>query len=453
MTARPVSIAEAGAMLRRGELSAVELLHEHLRVVERCEPTINAFITVCADAALAAAQEADAQFAAGRDLGPLHGIPVGIKDNIDTAGIRTTVGSAILADHVPDTDADAVRLLKRAGAVVVGKTNLHEFTLGGTTINPHYGTTRNPWDDTRFVAGSSGGSAAAVAAGECLGALGTDTSGSVRMPAAMTGITGLRPTYGLVSIEGAFPLSRTADAMGPMARSVDDVAALLAAIAPHAPLEAPASVAGRTVGVLGDFATSRLAPGLADVFSRALDDLAAVGLRIAEIAPPPHFERFAPWRRVRFYETEQIHRDWYPSRAHEYGADARAVLEAGAGVTEAEYHEAQGLRAGITAGFEALFDEVDVIATPTVPFVAIPIGADQVELDGGPEPLMVALLRYATIASCIGAPALSVPCGFVDGLPAGLQLMTRPNAEALLLAVGRAYESVNQWHRQLPPGR
>lgn len=452
VAALPVSIKTAAAMLRSGQLSAVELLQEHLRVIERREPTINAFITVCTDEAMAAAKTADSRFFAGEDIGLLQGIPIALKDNIDTAGVRTTVGSGILADNVPEHDAVVVQLLKRAGAVLVGKTNLHEFTLGGTTINPYYGTTRNPWDSARFVAGSSGGSAAAVAAGECLGALGTDTSGSVRMPAAMTGITGLRPTFGLVSIDGAFPLSKTVDAMGPMARSVDDVAALLAGIAPgHQPSTVVESLCGVTVGVLGEFATTRLAPGVGEMFMRALDDLADLGAHIVVIAPPPGFERFSDWRRVRFVETEQIHRDWFPSRADEYGADVREVLEAGAGLTENDYREARDFRAHITTGFLTLFEEVDLIATPTVPFVATPVGQDQVYLAGGIEPLMLALLRYATIASCIGAPAISLPCGLVDGLPTGLQLMARPHADTFLLDVARAYESVNNWQLQLPP--
>jgi aspartyl-tRNA(Asn)/glutamyl-tRNA(Gln) amidotransferase subunit A len=448
----PTSIRSCAAMLRTGEMTAVELLRHHLDVVARCEPTINAFISLRADEAMAAARAADALFAADYDLGPLQGIPLALKDNIDLAGVRTTVGSAILADNVASRDADVVGLLKRAGAVLIGKTNLHEFTLGGTTINPHYGTTRNPWDPTRFVSGSSGGSAAAVASGECLGALGTDTSGSARFPAAMTGIAGLRPTFGLVSTEGVFPLAPSIDTVGPMARSVDDLALLFDCIAPGAgpPCRAHA-ISGTRVGVMRDFATGRLAPGLQEIFEAALADLEELGLHVVDVAPPPGFDRFRQWHRVRLAETEAVHRAWFPSAADSYGADVRLALQAGAGLTAADYLEAVQVRRQMTEGFMQLFDDVDLLATPTAPFVATPIGQDWVDLEGGREPLLPALLRYATLASCMGAPAVSLPCGFVDELPAGLQLLARPFAESLLLDVGRAYESVHGWHLRLPP--
>lgn len=206
------------------------------------------------------ARAADALFRASYDLRPLQGIPLALKDNIDVAGVRTTVGSAVLADDMAERDAGVVRSLRRSAAVIVGKTNLHEFTLGGTTINPHYGTTRNPWDLDRFVARSSGGSAAAVAVGECLGALGSDTSGSIRYPAAKTGITGLRPTFGLVDTAGLFPLAPSIDTVGPMGRTVEDVAVLLQCIAPGAPRRARPT-RGAVVGVLRDFAVGRAAPG------------------------------------------------------------------------------------------------------------------------------------------------------------------------------------------------
>lgn len=449
---QPLSIAAAAGLLRRGETSSVELTQHYLHVIERCEPTIGAFITICPDEALAAARAADALFRAGYDLGLLQGIPLALKDNIDTAGIRTTVGSAILRDNVPRRDAPVVQLLKAAGTVVLGKTNLHEFTLGATTENPYYGTTRNPWDPARIASGSSGGSAAAVAAGECLGSLASDTSGSVRMPAAMVGITGLRPTYGLVSTEGVFPLSRTADAVGPMARSVADVAALLDCIAPGRPRRPKVrTLRGMRIGVMRDFATGRLALGVGELFERALQDLAELGAESVDVVAPKGFDRFQSWRRMRLAETAAIHRDWLTRYPDGYSSQVRADIEAGLAVTAVQYLEAADVRAQITAGFDAIFEEVDLLATPTTPCLATPVGQDWVNLRGERQELLPTLLRYATIASCIGAPAISLPCGFAGGLPAGLQLTAPRFAESLLLDVGRAYEGVNDWQLQLPP--
>jgi aspartyl-tRNA(Asn)/glutamyl-tRNA(Gln) amidotransferase subunit A len=460
-----MTIRAAASMLRDGQLSAAELVERHLDVIDRAEPRIGAFITVCADAARNAARAADALFRAGHDLGPLQGIPVAVKDNIDVAGVRTTVGSAVLADNVAQQDAAVVRSLRGSAAVIVGKTNLHEFTLGGTTINPHYGTTRNPWDPDRFVAGSSGGSAAAVAAGECLGALGSDTSGSIRYPAAMTGITGLRPTFGLVDTAGLFPLAPSIDTVGPMGRTVDDVAVLLQCIAPQgiAPRSTaaehlaagagrrPRPVRGAVVGVLRDFAVGRAAPGVRSAFATALADLEALGAHVVDVPPPPELERLQELHRIRLAEAEFVHRSWFPSQADRYGPDVRANLEAGAGLTSLQYLEAVELRRRITDTFRTVFQDVDVLATPTAPFVATPVGQDWVVLDGEREPLLPALLRCGTLASWIGSPALSLPCGFADGLPVGLQLIGRPWQEEFLLELGRRYERIHDWPLHLPP--
>lgn len=450
--ARPLSIAAAGGLLRRGEVSSVELTQQHLRVIERCEPSIGAFITICSEKALAAARAADALFRAGYDLGPLQGIPLALKDNIDTAGVRTTVGSAILRDNVPGRDATAVRLLKAAGAVILGKTNLHEFTLGATTENPYYGTTRNPWDRTRSAAGSSGGSAAAVAAGECFGSLASDTSGSVRMPAAMVGITGLRPTYGLVSTDGVFPLSSTADTVGTMARSVSDVATLLDCIAPGRPRRPELrTLRGVRIGIMRDVALTGLALGVGEIVERALRDLAEFGADVVDVPPPSGFDQFHRWRRMRLAETAAIHRGWLDRHRQGYSPQVRADIEAGLEVTAVQYLEAAALRARITADFEVIFDDVDVLATPTTPCVATPVGQDWVDLQGERHELLPSLLRYATVASCIGAPAISLPCGFATGLPVGLQLMAPRFAESLLLSVSRLYESINDWQLHVPP--
>src|SRR5690242_4882548 len=298
--AQDLTIREAAALIERSALSPVELTDAMLQRIERLNKTLNAYITVCASQAREVAQAAERMIRAGYHLGPLHGIPVAIKDNIYTRGIRTTAGSKILGDFVPDEDATVVTRLKRAGAVVIGKTNLHEFAWGGTTDNPHYGTCRNPWNPERFPAGSSGGSGVAVAARTCLGALGTDTGGSIRLPSSVNGIVGIRPTIGRVSNHNVVPLAWTMDTVSPMTRTVEDCVLMFDVIVGHDPLDdhsAQAPVAdyraeltrgarGLRVGLIRDYSLTHVQPAVDATIRAALDTLRSLGVEIEEIAMP-----------------------------------------------------------------------------------------------------------------------------------------------------------------------
>jgi aspartyl-tRNA(Asn)/glutamyl-tRNA(Gln) amidotransferase subunit A len=292
-----LTVLEAAALIRSRKVSPVELTQACLDRIEAWEPVINAFITVTADQALEAARAHEKMIAAGYYLGPLHGVPIGLKDNVLTAGVRSTAGSKILADNVPDADATVVSRLRQAGAVVLGKLNMHEFAWGGTTDNPHYGPTRNPWDPSRFPAGSSGGSGAAVAAREVLGALGTDTGGSIRLPSAVNGCVGIRPTIGRVSNFNVIPLAWSMDTVGPMARTVDDVATMLSVIAGYDPNDEGTDarpvpdysrgigdgVRGLGIGVVSDYFFSHLQEPVRKAVSSAIDSLVAQGAVVREV--------------------------------------------------------------------------------------------------------------------------------------------------------------------------
>lgn len=462
----PVTIVEAAEMIRLRRITSVELVTECLQTLRSTDTDLNAYITECGPSALEAAHAADVLLESGCDLGPLHGVPISVKDNIDVAGFPATAGSRILSQQIPVKDAAVVRKLRQSGAIIVGKTNMHEFAMGATTENPHFGTTRNPWDRTRFVSGSSGGSAAAVSSGSCLASVGTDTAGSVRLPAAMTGVVGLRPTFGRISTAGVFPVARSVDTVGPITRSVDDLALMLQAMAgfdlndrlssdrivPNfSPRSEDQGLEGIRIGVLREYATTRLGFGVGETFTTALQDLSSLGARIIDIEPPDSFQQFSKWNTVRRAETAAIHKHWINSRAGEYGNDVREVIFSSQGITATEYIRAQHIRECVTRDFLRLFERVDVIATPTSPFTAIPIGQDWVELDGAiVTPAISEATRYTNLASCIGSPALSIPAGFVKGLPVGIQLIAGPFEELTLLRIGREYEVVNNWNTMQP---
>lgn len=468
MSSIPFSIAEAGQWIRSGETSALDLVTAHLGIIDSLEPALGAFITVCGDQAIEEASKADSRLRAGYDLGPLHGIPVAVKDNIDTSGIRTTVGSETFKQRVPDRDATVIRLLKHAGAIIIGKTNMDEFAAGGTTRNPYYGTTRNPWDLDRLVSGSSGGSAASVASLEALAALGTDTGGSIRLPAAMTGVTGLRPTFGRVSTSGVFPLAWTFDTVGPLGRSVNDVALILQCIAGFDNLDRRSSRrrvpdyallgvdggqidGGFRIGVHRHYALSGLSAGVRTAFEATLQDLEMLGADVVDVPTPPCLDWLQEWHTIRRAETATILERRLGGISDHHSAKAAGMLiRSGASISAVAYLRAQAFREAVIDYFVDAFRTVDAFVTPTVPFAATPVEQDWIEIDGERRPHFPDLIRYTSLPTCIGAPALSVPCGFADGLPVGLQLMTQPFAEQRLLQIGNAYEAVHSWHRCIP---
>ncbi len=464
------SIEEIGKLFRKGKVSPVELTKLILGRIEKLNPRINAYITVTAELALAQAKKAESELfgARGRkglrDRTPLHGIPVSLKDNIQTAGIRTTAGSKILKDFVPQRDAQVVVLLKEAGAVIVGKTNLHEFAYGVTTNNPHYGPTRNPWDLERIPGGSSGGSAAAVAAGLCYGSVGTDTGGSIRIPSSLCGTVGLKPTRGHVSDDGVIPLSPTLDCTGPLARSARDAGILFRAIAmPHVFPRGQwtaARISGKLakfrVGLPGGFFLDVLSEEVREAFEASLGILRKLGAQMKKVSIPLLQESEEAGNHIALPEATHYHQvsGFFPERSAEYGEDVRTRLEMGGKTTAVAYLHACEQRVQFIHRLLASMDEarVNVIAVPTTPITAPLIGEEKTCIAGKDYPTRALLLRLNRPANLAGVPAISLPCGFTPaGLPVGLQLIGRHAAELTLLQIAHAFERFHSGRQAVLP--
>ena len=462
---RPVS--ELAPLIRAGKVSPVELTRQVLERIEALEPRLNAYITVLADAAMAEARVAERHIAQGSYRGPFHGIPVGLKDLLMTRGVRTTGGSAVLADYVPDEDATTVARLRTAGAIVTGKLNLHEFAYGVTNDNYTFGATHNPWQLGSIPGGSSGGSAAAVAAGECVAALGSDTGGSIRIPAALCGVVGLMPTYGRVSRYGALALSWSLDHVGPITRGVTDAALMLGVIAGYDPLDVSTQqlpvpdytdeiadgVAGLRVGVPRNYFFERLHPDVKHHVEAAVRTLGELGAEVVEVDLPGVELSNVVEFTITLTEATSYHEHLLRDRADRYSPELRALLEAGEAISGPRYLKAQRLRTVIKQGFRAAMERVDLIATPTVPHPTVPIGQPTVTLGGVEEAVIDCLIRYTCPIDLSGQPAIALPCGFSkDGVPAAsLQLIGRPFDEATICRAALAYESATDWHTRHPP--
>lgn len=456
-----LTIAEAADLLARREIAAVELTEAHLRRIDAHDTHLNSFITVTSDHALTQARAADAELTRGVRRGPLHGIPLALKDLYDTAGIRTTAGSTFFADRIPDTDARAVTLLYQAGAVLLGKLNMHEWALGVTNINPHYGPSRNPWDPSRITGGSSGGAAAALAAGLCMGALGSDTGGSIRIPSSLCGIVGLKPTFGRVSLQGVIPLSWNLDHAGPMARTVTDAALLLQAIAGYDP-DDPVSVAlpvdnllatldagvtGWRIALATDAHFGEADPEVISAVRRAATVFEELGARVEAVDLSQGREAAQMNALMTTSDAAAFHRDRLRDHPHQFGADVLARMERGAQFTSTEYILARRFQSEWRRRLERLFEQFDLLLTPATPITAPVIeGLDAIEAARQ-------LTRCTAPFNLAGLPALSLPCGLsAAGLPIGLQIVAAPWNEARALRAGRAFENATQWHRQTPPG-
>ena len=461
-----LTIREAATLIEQSAVSPVELADAMLARIERLNKTLNAYITVCGEQAREVARAAETMIRAGYHLGPLHGIPIAIKDNIYTRGVRTTAGSKILGDFVPDADATVVARLKRAGAVILGKTNLHEFAWGGTTDNPHYGTCRNPWNPERFPAGSSGGSGAAVGARTCLGALGTDTGGSIRLPSSVNGIVGIRPTIGRVSNYNVVPLAWTMDTVSPMTRTVEDCMLMFEVIAGYDPLDdhsaqVPVSdyraelargARGLRVGLIRDYSLTHVQPAVDATIRAALDTLRSLGVELEEIAMPSIHGNISAQLTIESCEPSTYHQEWLRTRPADYGEDVRTLLEAGEMYLATHYLQAQRYRSVLRKEFLDGFKRVDVFVTPTLPFTATPCGATTVTIEGDrEEDMLSAIMQFTGVPSLAGLPALSLPVGFdADGLPVGMQVIGRPFDEATLFRLGHAYQQATDWHTRAP---
>ena len=447
-----LTLEEAAALVRDRRISPTELTEACLARIEAVESRLNAFVTVTADLARAQAREAADEIAAGRYRGPLHGIPVAVKDLFATKGIRTTAGSRILAEWIPDEDATVVRRLREAGAVLLGKLGLHEFAYGISSVNPHFGDVHNPWDTTKIPGGSSGGSAVAVVAGEAYAALGSDTGGSIRIPASLCGCVGLKPTFGRASLFGAVPLSWSLDHPGPLARTVRDVALATLSIAgfdPRDPISADRPVpdflaqidAGPQrlrVGVPIDHVWDECDPAIAGAVRGAIDALARAGAEVVELRWPRAAEYAKAASAILGVEARAYHEGTFPGRSAEYGPLVRARLESQGDVDAETYARSMKLlletRAG---GADRDLEGVDVLAMPTVPSRAWTIE----EAKEIPRPSE--WTRITRIFDLTGQPAISIPCGTdPGGLPIGLQFAARMWDEAAALRAARAYELV-----------
>jgi aspartyl-tRNA(Asn)/glutamyl-tRNA(Gln) amidotransferase subunit A len=432
-----MTILEMAAALRAKKVSSLELTNDALKKID---PRLNAFITVLAESARARASAMDAELSHGIDRGPMHGIPIAHKDLVYTKGVRTTGGSKIFKDFVPDHDADIAINLDRAGTVLLGKTNLHEFAYGITSTNPHFGAVRNPWDTERIPGGSSGGSGAAIAAGVLAMATGTDTGGSIRIPASFCGITGLKPTFGLISKRGVMPLGWSMDHMGPMTKTVRDCAVAFHAMGgPAVPLQ-NTEIRGLRIGLPGSYYFERLDPEVAESVRTAVQTAAALGARIVDIKVPNIDEINVVARVLLPAEATSAHQADLDRRG-DIGADVLTLLDQGRLIRGSDYVDAQRLRRIYCREFSKLWSEVDCIFTPTTPTPAPRIGQMTMKVGEVEEDVRLATTRLMRAINVLGIPALSIPCGFSKaGLPIGLQILGAPRAEEMILRVGAAIE-------------
>src|SRR5579859_5398615 len=454
------TISDLAQQVRRGEISPVEITRACLERIEKRNPELNAFITVMADSALAEAQAAEAEIARGQWRGPLHGIPVALKDLIDTAGVRTTAASALHKDRIPKEDAEVVRRLRQAGAVIVGKNNLHEFAYGGSSLISYFGDMHNPWDLGRITGGSSGGSAAAVVAGMACAAIGTDTAGSIREPAALCGCVGLKPTYGRVPSRGVIALSLSLDHVGPLASTVADVAIVLQAIAgydaadittsevPVADYVSAAQEGAKSlrVGVPRPYFFDDLDAEVASALEHALRGIESLVAQAREIELNVPLDRT-----LQVAESYAYHAENAAKNPELYQAETLRRIRAGEKVSAAEYIQRRRELEEARRGIRQIFAEVDVLVTPTIPMPA-PAIADLRANAEALRPAELKLLRNTRPFNVWGLPAISLPCGFTQtGLPIGLQIAGPPWREDLVLRLAHAYEQATAWHKRQSP--
>jgi aspartyl-tRNA(Asn)/glutamyl-tRNA(Gln) amidotransferase subunit A len=451
-----LTISDALDAIREGKLSARELVDACSHQIEKWNPKLNAFITVLDPEEALEAQLPETDAPASHSL---RGIPIAIKDLFDLGGVRTTIGSKFFADNIAEKDGFVVEKLREAGAIIMGKTNTHEIALGITGNNPHYGTARNPWDTTRIPGGSSSGSAIAVATGMALGALGTDTGGSIRIPASLCGVVGFKPTFGRVSLRGVFPLSWNLDHVGPLTKSVRDAALLLQIIAVYDSLD-PASVKMLTGDYLGHLKDSvkdrKIALGVGEFIEtsdsevltavqEAAKAFASLGCKVQEVDVSWLKEAALANKLMTQSDGAAVHRERLKEHPELFGDDIRRRLEDGTNTPLADYILARRTQAEVKKKFEQFFESQDFLILPTTPIAAPTIeGHDAVEQAGR-------LTRFTAPFNLAGLPALSLPCGFTkDGLPIGLQIVSRLWGESKVLNLGHAFEQATEWHRHTP---
>ena len=460
------SAGQLAPMVKSGEISPVEIIDAHLSRIRATEPVLNSFITVLADEATTAARQAERDVRAGRYRGPLHGIPVGLKDLFNTGGVRTTSGSRIYDNYIPAQDCTVAARFRQAGAILLGKLNMHQFAYGPTGENPDYGHMHNPWDPERVSGGSSGGSGSAAAAGQCTITTGSDTGGSIRIPAALCGIVGLKPTYGRVSRHGLTPLAWSMDHPGPMVRTVEDAAITMNVIAGHDPNDVASAnlpvpdytaaltgeIRGLRVGVPRQYMEAPLDPEVRQAVNGALEQMETMGAEVVEVEFPEFNDAAAISTTMLMAEATACFRDLLASDGSRLYESVRLRLEAGLFISAADYLRAQQGRAVFDRAARRLLEDVDLLAGPTEPVTAPPLLQQQVLAGEQEIGTVAALTQYTRPYNITGFPAISVPCGFsTDGMPIGLQLAARPFDEETVLRAAHAYEQSADWHTRRPP--
>lgn len=468
MTSDPLqlSLVELGGQIKAGKISSVDLVQATLARIDQLNPRLNCYITVMRDSALRDAQTADEEIRRGNRRGSLLGIPVSVKDIFATKGVRTTAGSKVLRDWVPDHDATIVQRLRNAGAILIAKANQHEFSYGVTSNNPHFGPVRNPWDTNLVPGGSSGGSAAAVAAALCVASIGSDSGGSIRIPSAACGVTGLKPTYGRVSRFGAVPLAWSMDHVGPIAKTAADAAVLLSVLAGADPNDStcseepvpdyPAALSGRIDGLRIGWPQQYFSENVDSEIQTAVDAAVTALEKLGARRVPvdlPHLE-LCPGiaAQITLAEASSYHEPYFRKAPDDYGEEPRRKVEAGFYLLASDYVKSQRARTLLHNTFARAFEEVDVIAAPTVPAFPPPVGEEWVQSGSLREHVIDAFTRLNIPCDLTGHPAISVPCGLsAAGLPIGLQLMGRPFHESAVLRAAHAYQTRTDWHLRRAP--
>jgi len=450
-----MTLLEAAAQLRAGKVSSHELVSESISRIQQLNPTLNAFLAITGDTALVAARHCDEELAAGRDRGPLHGIPVALKDNFYTKGVLTTNGSKLFATHVPEFDSAVAQKLHEAGAVIVGKTGMHELAYGVTSNNAHFGAVRNPHNHDRIPGGSSGGSGAAVQSGMVFMAMGSDTGGSIRIPAAYCGTVGLKPTFGRVSRYGMFPLGFSLDHAGPLTRTCHDAVAVLNAIAGYDPrdpsatcrpvenirLEDPLYLKDQRVGVPDNFFFDRLDPAVEKAVNQALRKIEERGATVVPVKLPDMAAINIAARIILLAEASACLEHHHLNRRGEISPEVLALLDQGRMVSGTQFVNAQRARRVLTREFAQVWKKVSLLFTPTIPMGAPPRGQSTVTLGGVEEDVRMATTRFVRPFNVLGVPALSVPFGMTDDkLPIGVQIIGPPFGERKVLTAGAALE-------------
>lgn len=449
-----LTMAEASDLIHEKKLSPVELTKSYLAAIESKGSALNAYTEVYADTAENTAKAMEILQMQDTFLGPMHGIPVALKDNIDVKGKKTTASSKVWEHHISASDADVTGLLKKGGAVILGKTNMHEFAHGATTDSPLFGAAHNPWNTDRFCCGSSGGSAAAVAGGLTLTALGTDTGGSVRLPSSVCGTVGMRPTTGKVSTRGIAPLSYSLDACGPMTRSVRDNALLLNVMTgekeDHA-AKIGKSVKKAKIGILPDALFKYDQPDVIDAVKNALEIFKSLGAEVEE-CHIDHLDLMTKaWYTVNNVEASAWHQRHTRDQADDFGKDVLPLLQAGEFLQGVDYIQAQRYRRWLRGEFDKLFEDIDFFVFPTMPTTAVKIGDYDLEIHGETVNMLPLTCTYVCYAPTTGLPAIQLPCGLDrDGLPIGLMLLGRANGESSLYQSAAAFETQYSLYRRLP---